>query len=390
MLSSRYEVEYAVSSHDPEMRYMSYDTTIAEALLVARRLHETESPTGRGVFVNLWRMARQETDALALTRAVTAAASTPVHRSDGPPIGGSALIVGGEQWGEIVDGPVGPGPWKAARWRRALTGQFAAAVERGELWTEDGTHMVGRVPVATMREVCNVGPQHRRIRGSLGVFDGHHGWSEHHQFPAIWSHKESTHQSMLSSPNAHLIPKPDKEYAPIWAQSGTLQITPDVQIRFTKNNLVANNNPRTWCASLAHLECTRDDPLIKSRREIALALWCNSSLGMLLHANHSSRTQRGRGIGNKAMLESLTTLDVRKLETWQLEEAQVIWRDFTNRKFQSFHSCAVDPARLELDERVVRDLLNLGDDAVAAVANLRTLLASEPSIHGSKNPKLAS
>ena len=82
------------------------------------------------------------------------------------------------------------------------------------------------------------------------------------------------------------------------------------------------------------------------------------------------------------------TLDVRKLQAWQLEEAQEIWRDFRDRKFLSFHQCAVDPVRIELDQRVVRDLLGLGEDAVAAVARLRSLLASDPSIHGSKKPAL--
>ena len=114
MLASRYEIEFVVSSHDPNLLSMSYDTAIAEALLVARRLTDTETPTGRGVFVNLWRAPYQETDALALVRTVVAASSTPVLRSDGPPVGGSPLMVGGEQWGEIVDGPVGEEPWAAA------------------------------------------------------------------------------------------------------------------------------------------------------------------------------------------------------------------------------------------------------------------------------------
>ena len=90
MLSSKYEIEFVVSSHDP-------------ALLVARRLREGERPSGRGRFVNLWRAPYQETDALALVRAVNTAASTPLLRSDGSLIGGSPLLVGGEQWGEVVD-----------------------------------------------------------------------------------------------------------------------------------------------------------------------------------------------------------------------------------------------------------------------------------------------
>ena len=388
MLASRYEIEYVVSSHDPDLRSMSYDTAIAEALLVARRLSEDESPPGRGVFVNLWRTARQETDALALVNAVNATASTPLLRSDGPPVGGSPLMVGGEQWGEVVDGPVGQAPWKAARWKRALTGQFAAAVERGELWTEDGTQLAGHIPVAAMGEVCNVGPQHRRIRGSLGVFEGYHGWNEQAQFPALWSLDSSIHQGMIAEPNAWLVPKPDRDHHPIWSQSGTLQITPTV--RYNSQRVMAVRTVaralgvNTWFT----LNVRESDPVVRSQREIALALWCNSTLGVLLQANRANISQQGRGIGDKGMLESLATLDVRELQEWQLDEAQAIWRDFRNRKFQPFHHCAVDPARIELDERVVRDMLGLGEDAVESAARLRTLLASDPSIHGSKKAEL--
>ena len=389
MLSLRYEVEFVVSSHDPQLLSMSYDTAIAETLLVARRLSGAEGPTGRGRFVNLWRAPYSETDALALVRAVNAVASIPLHRSDGPPVGGSPLMVGGEQWGEIVDGPVGEGPWAAARWRQALTGQFAAALERGELWTEDGTSLAGNVPVAVTREICNVGPQHRRIRGSLGVFDGYHGHNEQAQFPAIWSLDSRVHNRMVADPNAWLVPQPNRDHQPIWSQAGTLQIAPSV--RYTSQPVMAVRTRattlgvNTWFTLRVH----DDDPTSAARREVAVALWANSTLGVLMQANHANSVQEGRGIGNKGMLESLASLDVRKLESWQLDEAPALWRDFSDRQFQPFYRCVVDPVRIELDERVVRDLLGLGEDAVASVARLRTLLASDPSIHGSKKPQLS-
>ena len=388
MLSSRYEIEFVVSSHDPNLRSMSFDTGIAEALLVARRLHEGELPSGRGRFVNLWRATYQETDALALVRAVNAAASTPVLRADGPPVGGSPLIVGGEQWGEIVDGPVGQAPWTTARWRSALTGQFAAALERGELWTEDGAQVAGHISVGRLSEVCSIGPEHRSIRGSHGAFDAYHGWNDLAQFPAIWRHGASVHQCMSAEPNAWLVPKPSYDHRPIWSQAGTLQVTCDVQYDSQRIMTTRTGTRALGVRAWFTLQVHESDPVLSSRREIALALWFNSSLGMLLHANHSNRAQKGRGIGNKAMMETLTTLDVRKLEAWQLEEAQAIWRDFSDRKFQSLHRCAVDPARIELDERLVRDMLGLDEDAVATVARLRTLLATDPSIHGSKKPEL--
>lgn len=388
MLSARYEIECVVSSHDPNLLSMSCDTAIAEALLLARRLRDGEAPTRRGVFANLWRAAYQETDALALVRAVNAASSTPLLRQDGPPVGGTPLMVGGEQWGEIVDGPVGEGPWTAARWRRVLTGQFAAALERGELWTEDGSHVVGHIPIAAMSEVCNVGPQHRRIRGSHEVFDGYHGWNEQAQFPALWSLDSSIHNSMVAEPNAWLVPQPGRATLPVWSQAGTLQIAPS--IRYTSQPIMA---VRTMVTALGvntwfTLKVSEEYPVTRSSREAAIALWCNSTLGLLAQANHANSVQEGRGIGNKGMLETMTTLDVMKLESWQLDGAQGIWRDFSGRKFQPFYRCAVDPARIELDERVVRDMLGLGEGAVASVARLRMLLASEPSIHGSKKPVL--
>ena len=388
MLSSKYEIEFVVSSHDPALLSMSYDTAIAEALLIARRLREGEHPSGRGRFVNLWRAPYLETDALALVRAANAAASMPLLRSDGPPVGGSPLVVGGEQWGEVVDGPVGEASWTSARWRRVVTGQFASALERGELWIEDGSRMAGTVPIAAMGDVCNVGPQDRRIRGSIGVFDAYHGWNGDAQFPAIWSLDSSVHQSMSSEPNAWLTPKPDRDHRPVWSQAGTLQITRDV--RYNAQRVMAvRTDLRTLGLRAWHtLSIHEDDPVIRSRLEIVLALWCNSTLGMLLHANHSNRAQEGRGQGNKGMLESLTTLDVRKLKAWQLDEAQAIWQEFRDRRFQPFHQCAVDPVRIQLDECIVRDLLGLGEDAAASVAQLRSLLASDPSIHGSKKPKL--
>ena len=390
MLSSKYEIEFVVSSHDPDLLSMSYDTSIAEALLIARKLTKAETPTGRGVFVNLWRAPYQETDALALVRAVSAAASTSLLRADGPPVGGNPLIVGGEQWGEVADGPVGGKSWTAARWKRTLLAQFATALEKGELRTEDGSQVAGHVPVAAMRDVCNVGPQHRQIKGSLGVFEAYHGWNEQAQFPAIWKLNSSIHQGLLAEPNAWLVPKPDRDHIPIWSQSGTLQITVDV--RYTSQPVMAVRTDlralgvRAWHTLTSH----GTDPVVNSRLETALALWCNSTLGLLLHANHSNRSQEGRGQGNKGMLESLVALDVRKLKSWQQQAAQAIWQDFTDRKFQPFYQCAVDPVRIELDERIVRDLLGLGDDAVAAVARLRSLLAEAPSIRGSKEPELPS
>ena len=388
MLASRYQIEFVLSSHDPEMRTMSYDTDRAEILLVARRLEEGEPASSRGVFVNLWQAPRLVTDALAILNGINAARGA-IHRSDGPPVGGTPIIIGGDQWGELLDAPVGGGSWTGARWKRGLVTQFASALRRGELWSADGTYILGRIRMARLGDMASVGPQDRQIRGDLGVFDAYHGWNKPEQFPAIWRHKESIHKGLRADPNAHLVPQPTHSYASVWAQSGRLQFTRD--IRYDSQRVAAVRTRETALGIRAWFTMTipASDEVERVRREITCALWAISTLGLLLHADPANQAAQGRGTGNKAMLEDLPVLDVRVLDAWQLEAAEAIWRDFSDREFESFHHCAVDPARIELDRRVVRDMLGLDSDAELTIERLRVLLASEPSVHGSKQPELA-
>jgi hypothetical protein len=107
-----------------------------------------------------------------------------------------------------------------------------------------------------------------------------------------------------------------------------------------------------------------------------------------MHADYAQQAQQGRGRGSRELLLELTVPDLREMNSWQLEAAEAIWRDFANREFESFHRCAIDPPRIELDRRVVREMLGLNGDAEDTVKRLRLLLASEPSIHGAKKPEL--
>jgi hypothetical protein len=388
MLSSRYQIEFVVSSHDPELRSMSYDTHIAEILLVARRLKEAEPSAKRGIFVNLWRAPRVVTDALAILNAVDTSSQGALHRSDGPPVGGVPLVIGGEQWGELLDAPVDDGPWTGGRWKRALVTQHASAIRRGEFWTSDGTHVLAQIKIVPLSDMLSIGPQDRQIRGSLGVFDSYHGWDRMAQFPAIWRHQESVHKCLRAEPNAHLIPQANHDYSLVWRQAGTLHFTRDIRYDSQRVASVRTQEKSLGIRAWFTMTIPSEDEVDKRRKEIACALWVNSTLGLLLHADCANQAMQGRGTGSKGMLEDLPILDVRTLEAWQLDAAETIWHDFADREFKSFHCCAIDPARSELDTRIVHEMLGLNEDAEETVKQLRFLLANEPSIYGGKMPEL--
>ena len=132
-------------------------------------------------------------------------------------------------------------------------------------------------------------------------------------------------------------------------------------LRQLRRRCITASGPNSWCACLK----------------------VRSSFRLRASPTAPSRPTRLRGCRRV-----FHTLDVRKLGAWQLDEAQSVWRNVRNREFEPFHRCAADPARIELDRRVVQDVLGIGEDAVAAVAKLRALLATDSSVRGSKKAEL--
>lgn len=156
------------------------------------------------------------------------------------------------------------------------------------------------------------------------MFDGYHGRDGQAQFPPLWAHSEKVHQGLVAEPNARLFPQAGRDHRPIWSQAGTLQMTCDV--RYNSQRVMRSQTAlRTLGMSTWHTLRVRDDSAsVGAQREMALALWLNSTFGLLQHASHANRTQFGRGRGSKEMLETSPTLALQRLQPRQLDEAQAI------------------------------------------------------------------
>ncbi len=108
--------------------------------------------------------------------------------------------------------------------------------------------------------------------------------------------------------------------------------------------------------------------------EKALAVWLNSSLGLLTIVSRRTRTEGSWGAMKKADLQELPVLDTRSIAKSQLQDLSNLFDQMSDAEFQrlpAMHHC---PARRHLDESLA-NILNLPN-----LTTLRHLLATEPTI----------
>ena len=118
--------------------------------------------------------------------------------------------------------------------------------------------------------------------------------------------------------------------------------------------------------------------------EVAYALWCNTTLGLLCYWWHSSRQQAGRGSMPITAIRSMPTLDVTKLTQAQLDRAEEIFEDMRSSQFLPANEAYHDNSRQELDYRVLIDMLGVPTTMIEPLDLLRLKWCSEPSVHGGK------
>ena len=110
--------------------------------------------------------------------------------------------------------------------------------------------------------------------------------------------------------------------------------------------------------------------------EKALAIWLNSTLGLLTILAQRTSTRAGWVATKKADLEELPVLDHRRLASAQIQRLSDLFDRLAEAEFERLPRMAECPARRALDDGV-SEILGLPD-----LATLRDLLASEPVVSG--------
>lgn len=393
-------ITLSIASEEPGASAFSADTGVAECMVVATK---SAKPTSRMLSVTLTRRPASTLEGSEIARIVLAlAASSQVQPLEAGPVGGTDVLIGDEKVGEVVSTPMSAGPWSVSRIKDHALAQVAYQLSHElRVWLP-GTisALSSTISLCPLSALGEAGPYHLDVGGGSMSGGAPRGPFEvmstsapaSVSFPIIASHDESKERFVEIDPDAEgrarLSATTDgtavlnKRRETIWATRTKLHFATD--LRFNANALVAVLTKRLAVGGRAWPSFVLAEP----RYEKALALWFNSSLGILSYWWLATKSQDGRGSVTTSRLGNLISIDPRSFSETKLQEIDTYFNVFKSKALLDIHECAADAHRAELDDFVARVILETGVGTSAASDGLQLLrakLAAEPSIAGGRS-----
>lgn len=384
---------------DHEMSF-SADTDMGECLVVCRKSPPDER---RATFVVLnERPAFPLLGFSAATQIHRLIAGQNVARLEDGPTGGTALHFGADVIGHAVDAPLpSSGGWKVARIADLSLAQAAYQLADEKcIWLPTMTKGDAiDVPITTVEKIGEVGPIHRDINGKnpgggiRGPFDIRPPKpGSVPTYPALWSHSANRERTLAFDGDSEAIPRHGKTAAAkaalalkvesVWKTASHCHFNCD--FRFNSQSTGMQFTPQKTIGGRAWISIR----LASVKKEKALVLFANTSLGMLLRWWHSNRQQSGRGNIGKSALQTMPILDVSALTPTQLDAAEKLFNAVSQKAMLPMYRLDEDSVRQELDQRFGTEVLGIPAhlfEPGGPVDLLRKKLAKEPSVRGNKS-----
>ena len=367
LIERDFALDMVITSHDPTRWNFSDSTDLSEALLIATRRPESQDASEhRTTFVNLWQNPGGLLDAHRTAQAITT--TVPAKLEDS----GTALLeVDSQHIGEVLSIPepkLARKKWSGVQFARAdLIRSALRLLDDGEVWVPGEGEAAG-VPLCRVDELGHVGPDRRRL------VDGFDRTTSVTAYPLVAGHDTEQRKSMTCSLDTYLSPltKPRGGQRPgygdhLWQQSSTLLIAE--RLRLDTTRVVAMRSETRVLSNVWWPIRTEDVSMEKG-----LAVWLNSSLGLLTILTQRTSTEGGWVAMKKADLEELPVLDTRRLSPSQLQGLSDLFDEMADAEFERLPGMANCPARRSLDDGI-SEILGLPN-----LAKLRVLLASEPVV----------
>lgn len=273
-------------------------------------------------------------------------------------------------------------------------------------------HETLAVPVVPLGELGRRGPLHRDIsgtnRGRNGAADAPRGPFDvvrlndrasytRASWPILWSHDAAAERRMTVLACSEGVVRDGMRDAALrlWtgyrntdgtqiAGAGRLHINLDFQLN--SQSLGACLTPtaaiggRAW-PSFAPAPTAEEQA---GNWEKALAVWLNTTPGLIARWWVSTRQQRGRACLTVTTLSAIPTLDLRNPRAGTVARLAETFDLFAARGLLPANEAYQDPVRRELDKAVLCEALALPESILGPLATLREQWCAEPSVHGGK------
>ncbi len=372
----------AIATTGSEDRAFSDDTGMAEALLLAVKRDapiDAAPDAAPALFVNLRRRPRTTIEAEGFARIIAAI----------PEADRGFMRAGDEEIGSFVRATLDDGGCAALG--ELYLGSAAASLRTGALRLP-GVGEAVALPLASLATIGQRGLVDRDISGTernragtpRGPFDIERPARPDDRYPALWSHDADREREFVVVPDSRgeVREGMDDKAEKAWATATRLHFNRDFQLN--SQSLAACLTPESAIGGRAWPNFrVEGDP----RCEEALALWSNTTPGLISFWWIAGRQQQGRAILTISQLPRLTALDVRTLGDRQLEQAERLFAEFAERDFLPANEAYRDETRQALDRAVLCGLLGLPDSILDPLAALRLQWCEEPSVHGGKSTR---
>ena len=367
LIERDFALDTVIASHDPLRWNFSDSTDLSEVLLIAtRRPKKPSARERRTTFVNLWRNPDGVLDAHRAARTIVATAPADYEGT------GTALLeVDGQHVGEVLRIPESKlfgKQWAGVQFARVDVVRSALKLMNdGEVWIP-GEVEASSVPLCDLKLLGEIGPDIRDVR------DGFEPTNAVTAYPMVENHDTKKRRCIATEPDRYLAPlvkprpsRPLKAVDQLWPKAGKLLIA--ARLRLNTARVFAMHSEVNVLASMWWPVRVDSQP-----SEKALAVWMNSSLGLLALLAIRNTTEGGWVQLKKAYLQYLPVIDLRLIAPSQLQGLSDLFDEMATAEFESLPAIAHCPARRALDDGV-SEILGLPN-----LATLRDLLASEPVV----------
>jgi len=384
----------------------SADTGMAEAMFVGTKCTAEEQPSGRATYVVLDDRPSTPLDGFAAADAVRAAISLgDLRKIEDGPFGGTPICIGDDVVGHAIEALLpSDATWDICRITDLALAQTAwLLVNESMLWLPGmpSAHSK-KLPLSCISDmIAWIGPYHADINwdGSGGAIRGPFKLkatksADNATYPILWAHDADRERAIVFPADHEGLVRPAKgkeqktrileKVNDVAASASHLHFNQN--FRFNSQSTAMQFTERRTIGGRAWLSLR----LASQEKEAAVALWGNTSVGLLLHWWQANKQQSGRGNIGKKALEKFACLNPEALTTKQLKDSLKLLNDLANAALKPLNEIDQDINRADLDKRFLVGILGLPNDLATAggpLELLRAKLAREPSIHGGKKSK---